>query len=103
GKAPPAPGSGQVPLYVEEDGTLDVAGVVGLAAAAGGVEVPAHVHHPQVRIAEVRGEPIGGDERVHGRRAPAPATSASPSWTSAIPPACRRRESARPWPGWGPS
>lgn len=49
---------------VEEAGGGDVGGgVFGPRVAAGGRHVPGGVEHPQVGVAQMGGEPVGGDER----------------------------------------
>jgi hypothetical protein len=65
-KTAPAPGRGEVRVHVEKNGARDMPGLIGLAAPARGVEVPAHVRDTQVGRAELGGQPLGGDERLQG-------------------------------------
>jgi len=64
--APAAAGSGEVGLHVQEDRAGDVAGGVGVAAAARGIQIPPHVHDPQVGVVQVVRQPVGGDDRFQG-------------------------------------
>jgi hypothetical protein len=61
-----AAGCGEVEVDVEEHGAGDVPGLVGLAPAAGGIDVPPRVHDAQGGIAQVRGQPFRPGDRVQG-------------------------------------
>ena len=61
----PAAGSREVLVHVEEHGAGHVARPPGVAAPAGGIEVPAHVGHDEAGLPQAGGQPPGADERVH--------------------------------------
>jgi hypothetical protein len=65
GEAAAAPRGREVRVDVEEDGPRDVARPPRVAAAAGGIQIPADVGYDETRLAEAGGEPLRADERVH--------------------------------------
>ncbi len=66
GRQPPAAArSREIGVHVDEHRPGNVTRPPGIAAPAGGIEVPAHVGHDEAGLDEPGGEPGGVDERLH--------------------------------------